>query len=526
MKTAILYKRVSTDEQAFGFSLIDQDKRLTEYCERNGILIAASFKDDFTGKTFNRPGFNQLLSYLNPTKATNPTIDLLLFTKWSRFSRNTAESYQMIKQLLSMGVEVQAIDEPFDASIPQNLVLKAIQLAIPEMDNLIRSDNTTRGMRRSMKQGRYCATAPQGYVNARDDNNKPILKPDPVKSKLIQKMFDLLATGQYSQQEVRRTMEKQGLKYSRAQFGNAIRNKIYISKLSIPAYKGEPEEIVNGLHTPLIDEGTFYRVQAVIAGKSRQHKVTSLSEEMPLRGFLFCTHDHKMTGSCSHGHGGNYHYYHCPNILCERYRADTVNKAYIKLLESYRLEPEIAEIIEELSLSMLKPEPQVTSALQQQIKAQEQRIQVLQDKYIDGTITPTDYQQIRTRYESQLFDLKQKLSELTITERELTSNFGDVTKLLVNLPDLFREAKPDKKREIISSITPGKLYFENKIVRTSETNSAISLIANIDKGFSQSNILHSVQYDPDVRGSDPSHTLSRTLQTDIKLLSDLFKRVA
>lgn len=503
------YTRVSDEDQVKGNSLTDQDVRLRQFCERENIVIKGKYSDDgISAKTFDRADYMRMRQDVKRVKP-----DFILFINWKRFSRNFEEGVREIRLFRESGITPDAIDEHIDFNQTGYKYMLAFYLVNAEVDNDQRSEATTRGMRRSMKQGRYCATAPQGYLNERDADLKPILKADPVKSKLIAKMFDLLATGQYSQQEVRRTMVKEGLKYSRAQFGNAIRNKIYISKLSIPAYKGEPEEIVNGLHEPLVDEGTFYRVQDIISGK-RQRIVTRVSEEMPLRGFLYCTHDHKMTGSCSHGHGGNYHYYHCPNILCERYRADKVNEGYISLLEYYRLEPETAEMIEEASISLLKPEPQITSALQQ--------------KYIDGNITVIDYQQIRTRYEAQLFDLKQKLSDLTIAERELSANFGNVTKLLINLPDLYREANPERKREIIGSITPNKLYFENKKVRTSEMNLAISLMVNIDKGFSASHILHKVQYEPDVRDGDPSHTLSRTLRlkSDLLLLSELYKKVA
>lgn len=554
MKSAVLYKRVSTDEQAFGFSLDDQDKRLTEYCQKNSIQIAGSFKDDFTGKTFNRPGFNELLALLKKSERCRPVHDLklaarlcastvegdkrgetrtffskpdfLLFTKWSRFSRNTAESYQMIKQIRAMGIEVQAIDEPLDLSIPQNLILQAIHLATPEMDNLIRSDNTQRGMRRAMKSGRYVSTAPQGYINSRDAQNKPILTIDPDKAPLIKKMFDLMATGSYSQQEVRRMINSEGLNYARTKFKNALMNHIYIGKIRLEAYKSEPEEIVHGIHEPIIPESTFYRVQAVLSGKKRIRITNNLSEEMPLRGFLYCQVDHKLTGSCSHGHGGKYHYYHCPNVLCERHRADAVNQAYERLLESYKLDKEWAEVIEEASTALLKPDATITATLEQQIKAQTQRIQVLQDKFVDGLVSASDYQTIRVRYESNLFDLKAKLSDLTQAESDLNANFGNAMNLLTYLPDLYRQSDLKAKRDIIGSITPGKLYFENKKVRTSEINEGIRLICTISKDFSQSHTLRKVQFDSNVPSGSPQGTVVRTLSSDLLLLSDLFKRVA
>ena len=44
MKKAILYTRVSTDEQADkGFSLRDQDQKLKSYCKRNNIEAKAIY---------------------------------------------------------------------------------------------------------------------------------------------------------------------------------------------------------------------------------------------------------------------------------------------------------------------------------------------------------------------------------------------------------------------------------------------------------------------------------------------------
>lgn len=558
--TAIIYLRVSTDEQALGFSLTDQEKRLTEYCIKNQIEIKGIFTDDFTGKTFERPGFKKLISFLQKCKykggvvkpgyhsksrgelsqdqflnlasvGSNPTSstlcpDQVLFTKWSRFSRNTTDSYNMIRQLQNLGVSVQAIDEPVDFAISQNKAMLALYLVMPEIDNDMRADNTVRGMRRGIKEGRYVSRAPQGYLNKRDDQGKPILAIDTAKANLIKEMFQLMATGEHTQQEVRRLMHKKGLKYCRTKFTDALRNVTYIGKLNLPSYKTEESEIVSGIHEPIISETLFYRVQDVLNGKKRPKHYAAVSEELQLRGFMYCSTDHKMTGSCSRGHGGNYHYYHCPNRNCERHRADQVNESYLKLLQSFKIDSEIAEVYEETVLSFFKSDKQQTNSIQQQIKAQGQKLEVLQDKLIDGTITPNDYQQIKTRYESKLFELKGQLQAIALTESEFSLNFGNSIRLLTNLPEFYSQSDTATKREIIGSITPGKLYFENKIVRTSELNQAIALIATIDKGYSEAHVLQKVQYEDNVPYGAPNGALVRTLQTDLASLSRLYKLVA
>lgn len=52
MKTAILYLRVNTDEQALrGYSLRAQQEMLTNYCKLHGISILKIFTEDHSAKS-------------------------------------------------------------------------------------------------------------------------------------------------------------------------------------------------------------------------------------------------------------------------------------------------------------------------------------------------------------------------------------------------------------------------------------------------------------------------------------------
>ena len=55
-KNAILYTRVSTDDQAqHGYSLIHQYDTLKSHCETSGITILKHFEEDYSAKNFDRP---------------------------------------------------------------------------------------------------------------------------------------------------------------------------------------------------------------------------------------------------------------------------------------------------------------------------------------------------------------------------------------------------------------------------------------------------------------------------------------
>ncbi len=237
MPTAIIYTRVSTDEQAErGFSLRDQKERLTKYCDANGIDVLKHFEDDgYSAKTFNRPQFNNLLEYIKKNKGV---VKKLLIIKWDRFSRNTEASFTMIKQSLKLGVEVEAIEQKLDNNVPENLIMKALYLAIPEVENLRWSLNTTNGMREARREDRFVSTAPYGFRNTRNSQNRPIIVHSPM-AQVIQKVFELLASGTWQIELLRKKLYGEGLKISRSNFYTLLRNPIYYGKIRLKAFQDE-----------------------------------------------------------------------------------------------------------------------------------------------------------------------------------------------------------------------------------------------------------------------------------------------
>jgi len=165
-KTAVIYTRVSTDTQAEkGYSLRDQEDKIRRYCEQKNIHILEHFQDDHSAKDFNRPEWKLLMGYLKKNKKN---IDEFIFVKWDRFSRNLMESMKVIKDIKSLGIEINCLENNVDDSVPENKLIQMIALILQEIENDRRSLNTIGGMRRAMKEGRWPRQAPIGYKNARD----------------------------------------------------------------------------------------------------------------------------------------------------------------------------------------------------------------------------------------------------------------------------------------------------------------------------------------------------------------------
>ncbi len=102
MKRAAIMCRVSSDEQAKGYSLDVQFEQLSKYCERQGIEIVKHYREDHSAKNFNRPEFQKFLEY---AKKNKHQIDYLFITTWDRFSRNMTEANLMLRKLNTLGIE-------------------------------------------------------------------------------------------------------------------------------------------------------------------------------------------------------------------------------------------------------------------------------------------------------------------------------------------------------------------------------------------------------------------------------------
>jgi DNA invertase Pin-like site-specific DNA recombinase len=335
MKVADLYIRVSTDEQADkGYSQRNQEEVLRRYCDLNSITVRKVIFEDHSAKTFNRPAWASFLKSLYRQKGQT---DLVLFTKWDRFSRNAADAYQMINTLRKLGIEPQAIEQPLDLTIPENKMMLAFYLAAPEVENDRRALNVLHGMRRAKKEGRWMGSAPVGYINRISEDGRKYIAPKAPESSIMQWVFDQLAIGILNTEQIWKEARNKGLKCSKNNFWVAIRNPVYCGKIFIPKYKEEESRFVQGQHEPLIPEALFYEAQEVLDGKRKKQRTKRIvDDQIPLRGFLICPRcGLLLTGSGSKGRKYRYYYYHCNSNCGARYRADKANIEFQKELKKY-----------------------------------------------------------------------------------------------------------------------------------------------------------------------------------------------
>ncbi len=490
MANVILYVRVSTDEQAAkGTSLPYQKERLAQFCSVADHTTLKVFSEDYSAKNFeDRPEFNRLLAFLKENKGI---VEKLLVLRWDRFSRNAPEAYNMIAKLSKLGIEVNAIEQPIDFSIPEQKMMLSFYLTIPEIENDRRALNTTNGMRKNIREGRWVSSAPIGYKNTRDERNKPLLVKTE-KAALVKKAFKLLASGNYPIDVLRVKMNGEGLKLTRNSFWMMLRNPVYCGSIRLKAYKNEPEEIVKGIHEPIVSEELFNEVQGVLEGKKRiKAKPTRARTEFPMRGHLVCSCcGGNLTASRSKGNGGEYLYYHCQPGCKERGEARTMHRSFDKWLTSIAFKPDVGrlylKVIESVFKTNEKDREGEIVKLEAEIAKKEAMLDSAVKKRVNEEIDLDDYKRLKASLLKECTDLRVRISELKNTEDGFMEYMHFGVSFLTHLPQYYSTATLEGKQRILGSIFPEKLIFSENTYRTAEPSELITLLTTVDKAFGRS----------------------------------------
>jgi site-specific DNA recombinase len=494
MKKACLYIRVSTDEQADkGFSQRDQAERLQIHCAKNDIDVGKIIFEDYSAKTFNRPEWTKLMAEMRKSKGKD--FDYVMFTKWDRFSRNTADAYQMIRILtVDYQIEPIAIEQPLDLAVPESKTILAVYLSMPEVENDRRALNVTYGMRRAKKEGRWMGLPPTGYKNKVTENGKKYIAIDEPQASHMRWAFEQIAEGMLAIDHVWMKSKERGLRCSRTTFWKHITNPGYIGKIPIPEFKDEEAYLADGQHTPLISEVLFYKVQEVLELRRRKFEKKGTKAVSPrslaLRGFLICPKcGHIMTGSASRGKQRVYYpYYHCNSTCGIRFQADKVNTLFERNLKQFVPKPGMAELFKAVICdSYIQNGGRSLSNQNQkidQIAVQNTRKARALELLITKSITSDEYQQIRKECENAIFRLEAELKELSqrVDEDLDIEGLADLAvDNLKNLPEFYTTADSDIKRTIVGSIYPEKWVFDGEKHRTPEINEAAQLIYHINR---------------------------------------------
>ena len=471
--TALLYARVSTDEQAErGYSLRDQEERLRRHCERAGVEALNVYREDHSAKTFSeRPAWQKLRRRV---EATPETVGAVLFTKWSRFSRDATGALRVLQKLDGLGVEAQAIEQPIDRSVPEQLPMLGVYIMMPEADNRRRSINTLQGQRQAIREGRYIYNPPVGYKGVPGADGKQRLVPDDDQAPLIRRAFEQAATAPWrSLKEIWRELTAEGLRRKTSQFYRMLRNPVYCGQLRLKAWRGEPEEVVEGLHEGIISKELFREAQRVRFSERNRGATrpgANLTPQLPLRGHLVCPRcEKRLSGSRSKGRSKYYWYYHC-NPCGVRHKAPRANSDFRSYLSDLEIAEGVANVFhavaDDLASTAGTERRREARSAREKARRLKEKLEKADVMYFDGDLEKDSYRRLKKRFRGALYEAQARLRRAEEAQENLSERLHYFASLMQDLSRLYVEAGVEAREALIGSIFPGGLRYDEATFRT------------------------------------------------------------
>ena len=492
----ILYCRVSSDEQSENTSLDFQEKVLRAYCSSKQYNVIMCKQEDFSAKhhDLRRPKMKEIFNYCQKHKKE---IDLMLFLRWDRFSRSAEFAFTYKRKFMDeMGIGLNSVENPIDFESPDWATLLGVYCGSAQSENNKISKRTKDGIRETLIKGRCANKAPRGYKNVRTDKHSTHIEIDGKKTAIIQNIFNEVAKGVETPCYIRRKFQRQGFNIPETSFFEMLRNKFYIGKIRVPAYKGEPEYYVNGEHEAIIDEETFYKVQDILDGKRKKTPKLSkaINPDLYLRKFLICpVCGCALTGATSSGNGGKYTYYFCCNDQKHiRMRAESANEQFAQYTAKLKPNKTVldlySEILKDLQCERKGESKKEVTSLQSDFSAIQKRINSIEDKYMDGDLTKEQYNRMLERYTKEASAIQQQIEIRANPNRgNIEPKLNYSINLINNIDSYMRDAPVGVKIKLISSMFPEKIEFDGKTYRTNSYNKVLDLI------YQQTNELRGVE---------------------------------
>ena len=220
-KNCVIYCRVSTPRQAQEGESLDTQEMLCRRLQKNrkwNLFQNAVFKEPFSGRKNHRPVYDEMIEFIkrNPGK-----IDFLIVKMIDRLSRDGALQYELMKkELAELGVElvdVSGVIQPTQNALEHlgieydwsrhspSEIAETVMASYgkTEVRNIL-----TRLIGREIelvREGYQIGPANDGFINKKiyvDGKKKTIQTLDEKRAHFFKKMFEMRASGQYTDPQI------------------------------------------------------------------------------------------------------------------------------------------------------------------------------------------------------------------------------------------------------------------------------------------------------------------------------------
>jgi site-specific DNA recombinase len=487
---AVIYSRVSTKDQVQNLSLATQEKACADYCRQHGWAVDRVFVEKGeSAKTEDRTEFRNLIAYCAANKGR---IQFLVVYALNRFSRDRLVHFSFRSLLQKFGISLRSATEPIDYSSTGRF-METIFAGIAQLDNDVRAERTTVGMKAALERGRWTFGVPLGY--RRIGGRGSSVDQDPERAPMVRKAFELLATGLFTKQEVLREITKLGLRtlsgkpVSGETFQQMVRNPLYAGLMQVKGWSDCAPQ--RGTFEAIVSSELFSRVQNVLDGK--RLKLTTYQRnhpDFPLRGFVRCAEcDTPLTASWSKGRSGaKYAYYRCRYSACRavNVRMEKLEPDFVEYLEALTPKREYLPLFRAIVMDVWHQHQEDARANRERLQQRLEEVQARKDRAVEAflherSIDRATYDRHVESLDVEITMAKVALHEARLEEIDIDGVVGFAEHVLGQPARLWSDASADQRQRLQKVLFPqGVMYSRNGRFGTAETSAIFRLLQSLD----------------------------------------------
>lgn len=441
------YIRVSTSEQVSKENSLPAQKiALEQWCAKNNAVCVGLYADE--GKTAakeirKRKEIHRLLSDIRDGK-----IDLVIFTRFDRFTRNPEEYYKMMETFNAADVQWKAVNQPeldLNTNMGQTLILFYLGMGRQEIANISERIKATAAVR--IQKGSPITGAqnlPFGFTVGLDDRGNKIVIRDPEQEPVVWEYIHKYELTHSFKAAMQHCNDVYGLNVGYNSFRNMLKNTLMYGH-----YKGVDNYCKGYVDKERFDYWASLNKKNVRIGIKRNTYIFSQ--------LCICSScGRRMTGNGTTGRDGatQYFYYRCIRAYKDRQCTQfyQIPEMTLEKLLLNKIKPEIERCIYEAEAEAAKP---VVRPKVDVVKKLEKELDRLNLQFRKDRISEEEYD---TEYEALVKKINDARAREAAIENPVPRDLTSLREFLQQdiqgiYATLTREEKRTFWRAIIDTIT-------------------------------------------------------------------------
>ncbi|MDQ3692615.1 MAG: recombinase family protein [Chloroflexota bacterium] len=372
-KNCIIYVRVSSDEQARGYSLPTQVESCCRYSTERGYTVVGTFQDAHSGTELDRPGLNATIAAVAALKP-----HAVVLHDVDRLGREPIVQAIAERELTKHGARIEYVLGGGTDSA-SDILLKGVKQALAVYENYQRVERSRRGKNGRVQAGGVLVAARPAYGYRYISGDRTgWLEPDPDEAPIVAQIFSWCADDGLTTYEIAKRLFAAGVptradtnpsvvhKTAERHFwdphsvARILRNETHkgvwhwnktkrVQRGERKVQESRPREEWLTVTVPVIvDEATWERAQEQLS-RNKQQARRNAKREYLLSGRVFCSCGRRFTGR--YKNHLDRAYYRCPTSETEPWRAacttrfgyeqTKLERGVLDRIKAFLLDPEI-----------------------------------------------------------------------------------------------------------------------------------------------------------------------------------------